>query len=73
MVIMDDICGFLTKLMLNVQPNLTCTSVTSQCDQFVAMVINHRHLKIKKYILKKSETLISTQASNVLVLAVLSQ
>ncbi len=35
---------FLIKLMLNGETNLTCTTVTSQCDQFVAMVTNHYHL-----------------------------
>ncbi len=35
---------FLTKLMLNSETNLTCITVTSQCDQYVAMVINHWHL-----------------------------
>ncbi len=34
----------MTKLMLNGELNLICTSVRSQCDQYVAMVINHLYL-----------------------------
>ncbi len=33
----------LTKLMLNSETNLTCITVTSQCNQYVATVINHWH------------------------------
>ncbi len=35
---------FLTKLMLNGETNLTCISITTQCNQYVAMVINHWYL-----------------------------
>ncbi len=31
------------KLMFNGEMNLMCTTGTSQCDQYVAMVINHWH------------------------------
>ncbi len=34
---------FLTKLMLNDETNLMCTTVMSQCDQYVATLINHLH------------------------------
>ncbi len=30
----------LTKLKLNNETNLMCSTVTSQCDHYVAMVIN---------------------------------
>ncbi len=32
---------FMTKLILNGKMNLMCIAVMSQCDQYVAMVINH--------------------------------
>ncbi len=31
------------SLMLNGETNLTCITVTSQCDQYVATMINHWH------------------------------
>ncbi len=34
----------LTKLKLNGETNFTCITVTSQCDQYVAKVINHWYL-----------------------------
>ncbi len=47
---------FLTKLMLNGETNLTCITVTSQCDQYVAMVINHWHQKKTRYIIDHNVT-----------------
>ncbi len=35
---------FLTKQMLNSETNLTCTTFTSHCDQYVAKAINHWQL-----------------------------
>ncbi len=35
---------FLTKLKLNGESNLMCIPITSQCDQYVAKVINHWYL-----------------------------
>ncbi len=31
----------LTKLMVSGEMNLTCITVMSQCDQYVATVVNH--------------------------------
>ncbi len=35
---------FLTKLKLNGETNLMCIPLTSQCDQYVAKVINHWYI-----------------------------
>ncbi len=40
---------FLTKLKLNGETNLTCITVTSQCDQCVAKVINHWYPRVTDY------------------------
>ncbi len=47
---------FLTKLMLIGETNLTCTTVTWQCDQFVAKVINHWHLNHELWLLNDLHT-----------------
>ncbi len=42
MEITGDLCGVFSKMILNDEKNLTCITVMSQCNQYVATVIKRK-------------------------------